>query len=213
MIPGGAAAGAVPYVLLLGCLVAGCVGPAQRAGPDGTTNASRADSPVEFIDGATLYVPVTYVSRMPFIVLDVDTTGAKDFDYQLRDDLQKLGFPRGITQAQLAKVYVDAGLAETTPSTGDPMAMRRLSDVVGPFVRLRVDYQLSGFGLCNYELELWDVRSASPVLQLKGSRIIWWNLSKELSPDIAKVLAQWREDSLRAEKDEEANRGAPVPRT
>jgi hypothetical protein len=152
------------------------------------------------LKGTTVYQPVPYISAMPFIVIEVTSTGDSGFDYYLRDALVGVGFPQGITQAQLAKVYVDAGLAETTPYTGDPIAMRRLSDVVGPFVRLRVDYESSNFGI-RYQIELWDVRSATPVLAMSGYRLIWASVSKELGPEIVAALARWREDSLIVERD------------
>lgn len=185
---------AAATALTVAMALTGC---ASSGGPSASRPVSASSGPLK---GTSVYQPIPYVSAMPFIVIEVTSAGDSGFDYYLRDQLAGIGFPQGITHSQLAKVYVDAGLAETMSHMGDPIAMRRLSDIVGPFVRLRVDYEMTGYGV-RYELELWDVRSATPVLAMSGSRLIWWSVSKELGPDIVAALARWREDSLAAERD------------
>lgn len=189
--------------IALGVALAACSAPAARN--DGSPAADpKAPAPME---GVEAYVPLAHVSQVPFIVIQTPSTGDDGFDYYLRDELVKAGFPRGLTRAQLARVYVEAGLADSARHSDDPVAMARLAEVVGPFLKLLVDYEMGVWGSTNYRVELWDARSATLVYAMKGHRTIWWKLPTELGPPIVAALAKWRQDSLVAEKDAAAKAG------
>lgn len=171
------------------------------SGCGSTSSVSEQQQPqsVEaFPDGVTQYVVVDDIDKVPFIVIQADSYADDGFDFYLRDELVKVGFPRGVTRAQLGRLYLDAGLGNVAQSVDDPMAMYQLARAVGPFLLLRVTYQMDGWGLTSYEVTVWDAISSRPVFTQNRTKMVWWKLSREIGPPIVAALAQWREDCLEA---------------
>lgn len=149
-------------------------------------------------DGVTEYLLVDDVTKVPFIVIQADSYADDGFDYYLRDELVKVGFPRGVTRAQLGRVYLDAGLGNVAQSVDDPLAMYQLARQVGPFLLLRVSYEMDGWGFTSYKVTVWDAVSSRSVFTQERTQMVWWKISREIGPPIVAALAKWRDDCLEA---------------
>ena len=190
--------------LLLSVLLGACATPGQQ--PNSAAGV-EADST---LPGVETFVPVAHISRVPFLVIEVEAQSASEdnFDYWLRDALVAAGFPNGMTRAQLARRMIEAGMGDSARFTTDPLALRQFARVAGPFLRLRVEYDVGGWGYTQYRVELWDVNSAELVYAGTGKKLIVWKLAEEMGPQIVAGLKKWREASLLVEREAEAGRSA-----
>ncbi len=160
--------------------------------------------------GVETYVPIAHISQVPFVVIEVVALAGSEvnFDFWLRDALMAIGFPNGLTRGQLARRMVEAGVADSARSTTDLIALRQLARVVGPFLRLRVQYETGGWGKTSYRAELWDISTATLVYAAQGKKMVWLRVSDELGPQIIADLKKWREASLVAEAEAAAGESA-----
>lgn len=187
-LPAGAA-----LAVLLALAGSGCGSTSAVSGNGGV----RPAAPLP--EGVTEYLFVDDVRSVPFIVIQADSHADDSFDLYLRDELVKVGFPKGVTRAQLGRLYLDAGLGDVAQAVDDPIAMYQLARALGPFLLLRVSYELDGWGLTTYDVKVWDAISSRTVFSQRRTKVVWWDFKREIGPPIVSSLSRWRDDCLSAE--------------
>jgi hypothetical protein len=190
----------VVAIVAVASIAADLLVPAAEAADQPTADAAIGG----VLEGVEEYVPISHFSAVPFLVIEVEAGSLPEhnFDYWLRDELMKAGFPPGVTLAQLARKISEAGLAGGSRDSTDPGARQSPSDVLGPFLHLRLFYRNGGLGITRYRVELWDVRSETLVYAANGKSFGWKKVQEKLGPTIVAALRAWREDSILTEKEQ-----------
>ncbi len=162
-------------------------------------------------DEIKVYKPLAGVKTLPFVYL---RTASKDysgeFEAVVRDSVGKMGFPRVVSEYELAKLVIARGLTGDVPSLRSPLSLHRLSQAIGPF--LVADFRVGRLSdiRIGFDVVIIDPVSADIVFEASRRKVAWADFDKEIIYPMMNAVKRWFDESAKLPA---PDRIAPVPGT
>lgn len=130
-------------------------------------------------------------SRYTYVYLQTRTNFyPARFEYYVRHALFRNGFARVLNEQELTSLILDTPRLASINSLSDSVAVRRLSDLSGPI--LRVSYSSTGQGARNYtDFSVHDLSTGELLFQIKFDKVIWTDSEKETMQPVLNAFKVW----------------------
>lgn len=175
--------------LVMSALLSGCA----------TYSSSRIDEKTGMYEGNAVADPAWITksvsgvdfNRYAYIYLQARTNFyPARFEYYVRHALFRNGFARVLNEQELTSLILDTPRLASINSLSDSVAVRRLSDLSGPI--LRVLYSSTGQRARNYtDFSVHDLSTGELLFQIKFDKVIWTDSEKETMQPVLNAFTVW----------------------
>ncbi|MBW8316593.1 MAG: hypothetical protein K0M73_17185 [Hydrogenophaga sp.] len=177
-------------------LVTGCAGTFQIPETVGTTGRFPDADPIGQKEIKTSK-PFAGIKEIPFIyVRSASDAGSKDQqDTFFQESFKKLNFPKAIGEEELTKLVIKGGLTNEIQNLSHPIALHRLSRIVGPFLAMQITLFRVGDARFRIDSVVFDPVSAEVIFSATREKLVWASVDDEILFPMMNALKGWYDNS------------------
>jgi hypothetical protein len=139
------------------------------------------------------------LGRYRFVYLSSDTNVYPGrFEFFARAALAEAGFKHVLNTQELTSFVSSRQQLSTITSIGDPLSQRRISELVGPALRIDVVSRWDGEVRRYVTLTATDMSSGTVLLQVSQPRLIWVDVDSEAHYPVFNEFKRWVEACKRS---------------
>lgn len=184
----------LPAIAIFALALSACSVPVyQIAKPDPQTGYLSTDTNVD-VDHVKIFRTSARAHDIRFIYVRTAIAGT-NFPKFLDQELQDLGLPPPVHRDDLTKMVVSSDLINSIGNVTDPVALAKLSKMVGPFFILDVAVKFEGYGLTHTYARISDPETTDVLLEVDRPRVAWTSMDREVNYPLLNVFKRWWRES------------------
>jgi len=113
------------------------------------------------------------------------------FEFFIRNALAELGIKQVLNQGELEALVKAQPKLKDIPWIGDHLALKRVSDTVGPILMIECNSTSSGSAWRYVTLKISDVSTGRTLLHIEQHKMVWTSVDSEALYPVLNVLRQW----------------------
>ena len=201
-------------LLLLTLLLAACGSAYQVTRPDEKTGLLVTSVEVKPEEILT-FKPLAGVDRINFVLLRAGSGGSHTSEYAsfMKKSIEAFGIRDVVTRDEFTKLIINSPLRDSVGNVTDPVALARISSVIGPFIIIDAVQVFQGYAWFETRLRVTDASSAEVMLDIHRMRNNFSGLDREVNYPMLNVVKRWFDESRKLPPPEGMNRSDGDPKT
>jgi hypothetical protein len=180
----------LPLVLACTCVLGGCAhyAPPKLDEKTGMYAATASIAPGD-IQKRETDVDLSKF-RFVFLVAQTNVYPAR-FEFFTRAALARVGFKNVLNQEEVVSLITSTPELSSIKSVSDPLALRQLSDLVGPSLLVQVKSIWDGDVRRYVTVNVVDLSDGRTLLQLHHEKLIWMDVDSEAHYPVLNEFKKW----------------------